>query len=267
MRTRYLILPVLVLAACSPTRVNERPIMRNGDRVASPAAVVEAARQDAARSEAEATLARDAIAAAALANCAPAICAAVTRGEVALGMTETQVLAATRTTEGAWHSRDAAGASVMVPAARAVAPRDAVGQLAMVQLSNGRVASYSYAEAQGLRVVSSPEQATTDGRAAALADMLVREGDDYMARGEFNLALNRYDRAHVLRPMDAMTEYRIATTLDKQLRPIEALIRYQLFLHRLEIERIQAVGEAYGNLASAIAHARERVIILERQTR
>jgi tetratricopeptide (TPR) repeat protein len=267
MRTRYLILPVLALAACSPNRVNERPILRNGDRVASADAAVAAARQDATRSEREATAQRDAIAAAALSNCAPEICAAITRGEVAIGMTEPQVLAATRTTEGAWHVRDAGGATVMVPAARAASPRDAVGQLAMVQLANGRVASYSYNEAQGVRLVAAAADATTQGRANALADMLVREGDDYMARGEFNLALNRYDRAHVLRPMDAMTEYRIATTLDKQLRPIEALIRYQLFLHRLEIEKIQAVGEAYGNLASAIAHARERVIILERQTR
>jgi hypothetical protein len=64
-----------------------------------------------------------------------------------------------------------------------------------------------------------------------------------------------------------LVEYRIATVLDKQLRPIEALIRYQLFLHQLELEKIRATGEAYGHLASAIAHARERVIVLERQTR
>ncbi|HSJ24459.1 MAG TPA: hypothetical protein VK929_07330 [Longimicrobiales bacterium] len=267
MRSRYLILPILALAACSPTRVHERPIMQNGDRVPAPDVAIEAARQEASRTEREGAAQRDAIAASALATCAPEICAAITRGELALGMTEAQVLAATRTTEGAWSSRDAGGATVMVPTSRGVAPRDAVGQLAMVQLSNGRVAAYSYNEAQGVRIVSSPADATTEGRAAALADMLVREGDDYMARGEFEMALNRYDRAHVLRPMDAMTEYRIATLLDKQLRPIEALIRYQLFLHRLEIEKIQATGEAYGHLASAIAHARERVIILERQTR
>jgi hypothetical protein len=267
MRTRFLILPILALAACSPTRVHERPIMRNGDRVAGPDAAIQAARQDAARSEREAVAQRDAIAAAALATCSGEICAAIARGEVAIGMTEAQVLAATRTTEGAWHSRDAGGATVMVPAARALPPKDVVGQVAMVQLRDGRVSAYSYNEAQGVRVVTSPADATTEGRAYALADMLVREGDDFMARGEFNMALNRYDRAHVLRPMDALTEYRIATVLDKQLRPIEALIRYQLFLHRLEIEKIQAVGEAYGHLAAAIAHARERVIVLERQTR
>ncbi|NIP80796.1 MAG: hypothetical protein GWM90_16900, partial [Gemmatimonadetes bacterium] len=44
------------------------------------------------------------------------------------------------------------------------------------------------------------------------------------------------------------------------------LIRYQLFLHQLELERIEAVGDAYAKLADAIAHARERVIILERRT-
>jgi hypothetical protein len=97
--------------------------------------------------------------------------------------------------------------------------------------------------------------------------MLLREGDDLVARGEFDMALSRYDRAQVLRPGDAQIDYRIATVLDKQLRPIEALIRYQLFLHRLELERIEAVGQAYGHLANAIAHARERVIILEKQTR
>ena len=155
----------------------------------------------------------------------------------------------------------------MVPASRSVAPRDATGEVAMVQLRNGRVASYSYNEAQGVRVVTNPAEATTAGRASALADMLLREGDDYVARGEFGLALNRYDRAQVLRPADAEIDYRIATVLDQQLRPIEALMRYQLFLHRLEIEKIQAIGEAYGHLANAIAHARERVIILERQTR
>lgn len=267
MRTHYLLLPMLALAACSTTRVHERPILQTGDRVPGAEAAVEAAREDAARTSRDAAARRDAITANAMASCAGEICAAITRGEVVLGMTETQVLAATRTTEAAWQSRDGGEATVMVPATRSLAPRDVVGELAMVQLRNGRVAAYSYNEAQGMRLVSSPADATTAGRARALAEMLLREGDDFVARGEFDMALNRYDRAHVLRPDDPLIEYRIATTLDKQLRPIEALIRYRLFLHRLELERIQAVGEAYGNLASAIAHARERVIVLERQTR
>jgi tetratricopeptide (TPR) repeat protein len=262
----FIVLSAVLFAACSP-RVNERPVLRTGDRVETADAAVEQARQDAAAAQREAAAARDAAAANALATCAPEVCAAIARGEVALGMTEEQVHAATRTTLAAWQTRDAGGATVMVPATRSVPPRDAAGQLEMVQLRNGRVSTYSYSEAQGVRVVTSPADASTAGRASALADMLVREGDDLAARGEFEMALNRYDRAHVLRPDDAMVEYRIATVLDKTLRPMEAHIRYRLFLHRLELEKIQAVGEAYGNLASAIAHARERVIVLERQTR
>jgi tetratricopeptide (TPR) repeat protein len=267
MHTRYLILAVLAMTACAPARVHERPILGSGDRVGPPDAAIAAARADAVRTEREAAARHGAISAAALADCAPAICAAIARGEVAIGMTAVQLLAATRTAEDAWYTRDAGDATVMVPATRAAAPRDVIGQLVMVQLSGGRVASYSYREAQGIRVVTSPADATTDGRAAALADMLVREGDDYLARGDFDRALDRYDRASILRPADALTEYRIATTLDRQLRPIEALSRYQLFLHLLELERIRAVGEAYGQLASAIAHARERIIVLERQAR
>jgi hypothetical protein len=261
-----LMVGAVLLAACS-SRVNEQPVLRNGERVGTADAAVETARQDAAATRREAAAQRDAAAASALATCAPDVCAAIARGEVSLGMTEEQVHAATRTTVAAWQTRDAGGATVMVPATRSVAPRDAVGQLEMIQLRNGRVTTYSYGEAQGVRVVAAAADATTAGRASALADMLIREGDDLSARGEFDLALNRYDRAHVLRPDDAMVEYRIATLLDKTLRPMEALIRYRLFLHRLELERIQAVGGAYGQMAAAIAHARERVIVLERQTR
>ena len=189
----------------------------------------------------------------------------VPRGEVALGMTEAQVLAATRTTDGAWSVRDAGATSVMVPASVTSAPRDVVGELAMLQLSNGRVSSYSYREAQGVRVVASASDATTAGRADALADMLLREGDDLVARGDFNGALNRYDRAQVLRMNDPVVDYRIATVLDKQLRPIEAQIRYRLFLHKLELEKIGAVGAANAQLAAAIAHAKERIVVLEKR--
>ena len=175
MRTRYLLLPIIALAACAPKRINEPPILETGDRVESTDAVIERARQDTDRTQREATAQRDAAAAGAMATCAPDICAAITRGEIALGMTEAQVMAATRTSEGAWSTRDAGEASVMVPMSRSTAPRDAMGELAMVQLRNGRVASYSYNESQGVRVVSNPEDATTAGRASALAEMLLRE--------------------------------------------------------------------------------------------
>ena len=78
-------------------------------------------------------------------------------------------------------------------------------------------------------------------------------------RRELGAALDRYDRASILRPDDALLDYRIASILDRQLRPIEALIRYQLFLHRLELEKIDAHGRAYANMADAIAHARAHV--------
>ncbi len=267
MRATSAVLLVLAVtaAACTPRRVNERAVLDNGDRVRPSTDAVEQARADARREQGETTARRDELTARALESCAPDICDAIARGEVAIGMNEAQVLAATGTTEGAWSVRDGAASAVMVPASLTVAPRDAVGELAMVQLRNGRVQAYSYRESQGVRVVSSPADAGTDGRAQALAEALVREGDDYAARGDLDAALDRYDRAHVLGGDDPRVTYRIATTLDKQLRPIEALIQYQLFLHQMELEKIDAYGRAWGNLADAIAHARERVIVLEKR--
>ncbi|MEX2281612.1 MAG: hypothetical protein WEE89_03880 [Gemmatimonadota bacterium] len=267
MSNRILMLGLVALAACAPKRVNERPILSNGQRVQPADAEVDAARAQTARGAAQLTAARDSIMVSALASCAPPICEAIGRGEVVIGMTEAQVMAATRTTEAAWQMRDAANATVMVANASTLAPRDIVAELAMLQFRDGRLASFSYREAQGVRVVDSAADATTAGRASAMAEMLLREGDDLVARGELNEALSRYDRAQVLRAGDPQIEYRIATVLDKQLRPIEAQIRYQLFLHKLELEKIKATGEAYGHLANAIAHARERIIVLEKQSR
>lgn len=257
-------LSAAALAGCAPQRVQQDPIIDNNSRI--PAARTGAAAEEAAARQEASRMSRDSIAAEAIGSCSGEICAAVTRGELALGMNEVQVLAATRTTEDAWSIRRANGSTVLMPKSLQYAPTDAMGEVAMVQVAEGAVRSYSYREPQGIRVVSSPEDATTSGRAASMAQMLVREGDDYVARGEFDMALNRYDRAHILDPSDPMIVYRVATTLDRQLRPVQALIQYQRFLHEMELERIQAVGEAYGNLAEAIAHARERVIVLERQS-
>jgi tetratricopeptide (TPR) repeat protein len=260
-------LPILALAAvaagCAPKRVHQDPILENNQRV--PEASVQHAAAASANQQATQQMTRDSIAAAAMSSCAGAVCTAITRGELALGMNETQVLAATRTTYDAWTVRRAEGSAVLVPRSTAYAPRDATGEVAMVQVADGRVRSYSYREAQGVRVVSTPSDATTDGRATAMADMLVREGDDYVARGEFDMALNRYDRAHVLKPNDPSVIYRLATTLDKQLRPIEAAIQFRLFLHQLELEKIEAVGDANAKLAEAIAHAKERIVVIERR--
>ena len=268
MRTaRFVILGIAFTAmACAPKRVDDESlrVMENGDRVRENDGPVRAAQHTYEQDQAAAAEQRSATMASALATCTPSICAAVTRGEVVLGMNRTQVLAATGTTESAWQIRNSGNATVFVPARLADPPSDAVAHLALVQLRDDRVSAYSYREAQGVRVVTEPSQATTEGRADALAEMLIREGDDYAARGDLDAALDRYDRASVLRASDPMIEYRIATVLDKALRPVEALIRYQLFLHRLDIERIQAVGEAYANIAAAQVHARERIIVLER---
>lgn len=267
MIARILAVGVVALAACAPQRVNEAPILRNGDRVPDSELLVESARTQSVRDNRRFADARDSIAASALTTCAPSVCGALARGELALGMTELQVKAATRTTDATWTIREAGNGRVMVPVGNSPSPRDAIGELAMVQLREGRVEAYSYREAQGVRVVTTAREATTAGRASSLAEMLVREGDDLVARGELDDALNRYDRAQVLRPNDPLIDYRIATLLDKQLRPVEALIRYRLFLHKLEIEKIQATGEAYADLAAAIAQARERIIVLEKQKR
>jgi hypothetical protein len=63
------------------------------------------------------------------------------------------------------------------------------------------------------------------------------------------------------------TTLRIARALDKQLRPYEAAIRYRLFLHQLELERINAYGQAYAHLYAAAAEARDRIVVLERRGR
>lgn len=257
------------LAACGPwpRRVQQEPVISNNSKTQSPDAVVAA---NAARTEADqdrSAARRDSVAALAASSCSGAICASLSRGEVAIGMNEAQVITATRSTSDAWSIRNSGNATVMVARTLSATPRDVVGEIGMVQLANGRVASYSYREAQGLRVVSSPADATTEGRGRAIADALVREGDEYNAAGRRDLALDRYDRALVMRPDDALLQYKVATLLDLQLRPIEALMRYKRFLHQLELEKIDAYGDAYAKLSEAIARARERVIVIERTGR
>lgn len=268
MMRRLLPLALAVVAAgCAPKRVHERPILDNGDRVRDVEASSLPAVQQAEAERAAQAERRDVTLAAAMADCEPAVCEAIAKGELAVGMNRYQVLAATRTADDAWTIRESGDAAVFVPRALSTAPHDAVAEVAMVQLRNGRVSAYSYREPQGLRLVSSPAQATTEGRAAALAEMLIRQGDELAAAGALDEALDRYDRASVIAPAGPELDYKIASVLDKQLRPIEALIRYQLFLHRLEIEKIHARGDAFAKLADAIARAQQRIIVLERTGR
>jgi len=265
---RYVMLgSLLVLAACVPKKVDEQPIIQNNERVPDASATVAAASAQAELDRATASAEREDIQVEALSNCAPEICSAIVRGELAIGMNEVQVLAATRTTEDAWAIRRAGPSMVMAPGDERAAPADFVGNVAMVQLADDRVSRYAYTEAQGVRMVDDPADATTEGRAQALAEQLEREGDEFAARGDLDAALDRYDRVSVLVPTDPMIDFKIASVLDKALRPYEAQIQYQLFLHRLNLQTIEAEGAAAAQLAEAIALAQQRLVILERQAR
>src|SRR5690606_3833853 len=146
--------------------------------------VIEAARSERGVVVTRERDAADSIAAAALASCSPQVCAAVARGELAIGMSYDEALAATRTTGAAWRMRQSGPALVMVPAQTESPPADVVAPVAIVQFRDGRVIGYGYREGTGLRLVNAPEQATPDARATSLAESLLREGDDYVARGD-----------------------------------------------------------------------------------
>ncbi|HEX8850323.1 MAG TPA: hypothetical protein VF761_12380 [Gemmatimonadaceae bacterium] len=266
MMTRAAALLALAAVACTQQHLDPQPvtILRTGDRAPSADSTVAAARDRTAPAQARELYARDSIMAAAMMGCAPDVCSAVTRGEVTLGMSETQLMAATRTTPAAWSIRRAGDAAIYTSARMEQTPRDMVAPVALVQVQKGEVAAIAYAEPTGVRTVARAADATADAQARATAQALVREGDMLVAAGDLDAALARYDRASILLPNDPTLEYRIATVLDKQLRPIEAIVRYQRFLHQMELERIQAVGDAYAKQAEAIAHAKERIIVLEK---
>lgn len=252
------------VASCSTRRVDEEPIIERGDRVQVPDGDP---RPDTAGVDREGlSERRAAIRAAALEGCEGELCDAIVAGEVRPGLTENGVLAATGTTEDAWRIRRSGSSVVMTPRSLNAAPGDAVSELMLVQLADGRVVRHAYREAQGIRLVDEASDATVEGRAQALAEMLLAEGDELAAAGDFDAALDRYDRADVLDPDRPIVSYRIARVLDKQLRPVEALIQYRLFLHRLDMEKLRARGEIAANVAEAIARARERIIVLEKRT-
>jgi gamma-glutamyl:cysteine ligase YbdK (ATP-grasp superfamily) len=208
---------------------------------------------------------RDSIAAVAFATCAPTLCAALGRGEIALGMSAAQVMAATHTTDIAWTARRSGSVAVLSPRTSdaEAAPRDAVAPVALVQLAGGTVTSFTYREPQGPRTVTSAADVSDANRIRAVA--LVKEGDALAAAGDFTSALERYDRASVIDQADPLLQYKMATSLDKLLRPREAELRYLLFLHRLELEKIEATGNANAKLADAIVQARQRLIVLEKR--
>ncbi|HEX9484411.1 MAG TPA: hypothetical protein VF929_07505 [Gemmatimonadaceae bacterium] len=252
----------LATACANPKRIDEAPIavMRNGDRVASPTHTTDAATTVALEVGIAGRQRRDSLTAVALASCEASVCAALGRGELAIGMTEAQVLAATRTTDIAWSVRRSGRGAVLVPREADAVPRDAIAPVALVQLADGAVAGVTYREPQGLRTVSGA--ADTDNAGVSRAAALVREGDALAVMGDFTAALDRYDRASILTPANAEVQYKTAAALDKLLRPVEAQLRYKLFLHQLELQKIEAVGNANAKLSDAIVHARERIVVL-----
>lgn len=261
-----LALLALGAAACGPRMQPPRPILQNGQTVSSGVeSTIARANAQGEAERARTAEERDATEAAALAACIGAVCDAITRGEVVVGMTEEQVLAATRTTRAAWDARGGGRVRTLTAATRGEEPHDVVGTLAYVTLEGGRVRSLAYREPQGVRLVASAADARPEGVARARAEALLREGDELALVGRFTEALDRYDRADVVRPENPETTLRIARALDKLLRPQEAALRYRLFLHQLELEKIRAQGEAYAHLAAAMVEARERIVVLERR--
>ena len=258
---------VITITACNgPRRIEARPIMENGARTESQDRIIARAAAEGNNGTARLTRARDSVYARAVSRCKGSICAAIVKGEISLAMTPEQVMAATRTSPAAWTIREARDATIMVPRYLGSAPRDATGEVVMVQFDDERLNAVSYRETQGIRVVSSAADTTTDGRGKAMADALIREGDQFNAAGDRAKALDRYDRALALKADDRLLEYKIATMLDLQLRPVEAQIRYQRFLQSMELERIEARGDAAAKMADAIARSQLRLIVLERQT-
>lgn len=201
---------------------------------------------------------------AAMASCAGDVCAAIGRSELALGMNRAGVLAVTGSSPDGWSIRGSESGGTMVPLRRDM--KDRVAEVAMVTFRDGRVVSYTYREPSGLRTVATPDDARPDARRRAIAQQLLEQGDAALATGNADLALTRYDQADVLEPNNPGTTLRIAKLLDQQLRPLEALMRYQKFLHEMEIERIEAKGKANAELAAAVIAAQARVVHLVETT-
>lgn len=257
----------LAAACANNKRIDEGPItmMANGDRVEAPMRAIDAATTQSLEARIAGHERRDSLTAAAYASCMGNVCASLGRGELTLGMTEAQVYTATRSTDIAWSARRSGSVAIMTPRDADAAPADAVAPVALVQFANGSVASITYREPQGLRTVNAQVDANDANRARIAA--LVKEGDALAAAGDFTSALNRYDRASIVGRADAELQYKMAASLDKLLRPIEAELRYKLFLNQLEIQKIDAVGNANAKLAAAMVAARERIVILEKQNR
>ena len=200
----------------------------------------------------------------ALTTCAPDICSAINRSELAIGMTRAGALTVTQSTPEGWIERGGADFGTMTPKDRSI--KDRVAEVALLSFRDGRLVSYTYRETTGLRSIEAPADATMDGRRHAQATSLLEQGDQMLAAGYADNALAKYDQADVMEPNTPATTLRIAKLLDQQMRPLEALMRYQKFLHEMDIERIKANGSANAELAAAVVAAQARVVHLVETT-
>ena len=260
-------LTLLATGCNGPRAIHEAPVLVTGDRVPNADSLIAVARADEAARANSARQQRDSIESAALSSCTPAICNALARGEVVIGMSTSQVLAATRTTPQAWSGRVSGATSFMTPINVDGTQRDAVGSIMSVQLANDRVTGVSFRERSGFRFMTTFADTGSVARQRSIAELLVREGDEFIAAGDRTNALERYDRALVMKGDDAMLNFKVAQLLDQQLRPVEAVMRYQRFLLSLDLQRIEAQGNQNAKLAEAIALAQQRIVVLERRQR
>lgn len=104
----------------------------------------------------------------------------------------------------------------------------------------------------------------TASDSAAHGQALIQQGDEFVAFGDFANALDRYNRASVL-TREPIVEFKVARLLDLQMQGQEAAMRYKRFLHELEIQKINAQGEANAKLAEAIVVAQQRLMVLDKR--
>src|SRR5215218_5251570 len=108
-RSVFVFLPLaagsLSTACNGPRVIHESPVLVTGERVPEAARASEAAASRAAAMQGAQRAAADTAMTDAWSGCAPDVCAALARGEIVLGMTLSQVLAATHSVPGAWSLR------------------------------------------------------------------------------------------------------------------------------------------------------------------
>ena len=161
-------LAALAATACAPRMNRVRAIQPNGAIVrSSQDDDIARARREGSSERARLAAEQDQVVGRAVADCTPMLCNAIARGELALGMTREQVIAATHSGPAAWEERGAGGITTLTPSEGTRAPHDVVSEVAFVTLQNGRVQGFAYREPQGVRLVSSAADATPEGAARA----------------------------------------------------------------------------------------------------